>query len=171
MQRSCNERGKSQNNGLVTRTIFFSSPRLALRAKCRVRLAWLIKPLLWRLLSLHNMPYMAELEERDNGWTRQSIANRERRQEQNSETRGRKKIPPFIWYKEEQREWQNMFVLSTEREVLFHISIAITGSKNLVCYTNNFLIDFLDIAVLLLKADYIRSLYLKKKIPNKNSSS
>ena len=64
-----------------------------------------------------------------------------------------------------------MSVLSTEREVLFHISIAITGSKNLVCYTNNFLIDFLDIAVLLLKADYIRSLYLKKKIPNKNSSS
>ena len=65
-----------------------------------------------------------------------------------------------------------MFVLSTEREVLFHISIAITGAKNLVCYTNNFLIDFLDIEVLLLKADYIRSVYLKKrpqtKIPVRN---
>ena len=65
-----------------------------------------------------------------------------------------------------------MSVLSTEREVLFHISIAFTGSKNLVCYTNNFLIDFLDIEVLLLKADYIRSPYLKKrpqtKIPVRN---
>ena len=160
MQRSYSERGKSQNNGLVTRALFFSSPRLAPSAKCRVRLAWLIKRLLWRLLSLHNMPYMAELEGRDKGWKRQSIANRERRQEQNSETRGRKKIPPCIWYKKEQREWQNMFVLSTDREVLFHISIAITGAKNLVRYTNNFLIYFLDIEVLGLKVDYIRSLYL-----------
>ena len=61
MQRSCSERRNSQNNGLVTSALFFSSPRLALRAKCRVRLAWLIKRLLCRLLSLHNMPYyMAE---------------------------------------------------------------------------------------------------------------
>ena len=34
---------KSQNNGLVTGALFFSSPRLTLRAKCRVRLAWFMK--------------------------------------------------------------------------------------------------------------------------------
>ena len=47
---------KSQKNGLVTGASFFSSPRLtlcarfALRSKCRVRLAWIIKCLLCRLL-------------------------------------------------------------------------------------------------------------------------
>ena len=45
-QLSCSERGKSQDSGLVTGTLFFSSPRLAVRAKCRVLLAWLIKCLL-----------------------------------------------------------------------------------------------------------------------------
>ena len=48
-QRSCGKRGKSHNNGLVTAALFFSSPRHALRAKCRVRLAWLIKRLLCTL--------------------------------------------------------------------------------------------------------------------------
>ena len=53
--RSCSERGKSQNNGLVTGALFFSYPglvhctRFALRAKCGVRLAWLINRLLCRL--------------------------------------------------------------------------------------------------------------------------
>ena len=47
-QGSYSERGKSQNNGLATGPFFFSSPRLALRAKCCVRLAWLIKRLLCR---------------------------------------------------------------------------------------------------------------------------
>ena len=53
--RSCSERGKSQNNGLVTGALFFSSPRLmlrthfALRARYRVRLAWLINRLFCRL--------------------------------------------------------------------------------------------------------------------------
>ena len=40
---------KSRNNGLATGALFFSSPlvsRFALRAKCHVRLAWLIKRLL-----------------------------------------------------------------------------------------------------------------------------
>ena len=50
-QRSCSERGRSQNNGKVTGALFFSSPRLALRAKCRVRLAWLGKRVLCRLIS------------------------------------------------------------------------------------------------------------------------
>ena len=50
-QRSCNERGRSQNNGQVTDALFFSSPRLTLRAKCRVRLAWLGKRVLCRLIS------------------------------------------------------------------------------------------------------------------------
>ena len=36
---------KSQKNGLVTDALFFCSPRLALRSKCRVRHAWLIKRL------------------------------------------------------------------------------------------------------------------------------
>ena len=49
-QGSYSERGKSQNNGLATGPFFFSSPRLALRAKYRVRLAWLIKRLFCRLL-------------------------------------------------------------------------------------------------------------------------
>ena len=50
-QRSCSERGRSQNNGQVTGALFFSSPRLTLRAKCRVRLAWLGKRVLCRLIS------------------------------------------------------------------------------------------------------------------------
>ena len=55
LQRLCSEHGKSQNNGLATGALFFSSPhlalrtRFALRAKCCVRLAWLIKRLLCRL--------------------------------------------------------------------------------------------------------------------------
>ena len=55
MQHSYSERGKSQNNGQVTGAIFFSFPHLVLcthfvlRAKCRIRLAWLIKCLLCRL--------------------------------------------------------------------------------------------------------------------------
>ena len=64
-----------------------------------------------------------------------------------------------------------MFVLSTEREVLFHISIAITGAKNLVCYTNNFLIDFLDIEVLSVKSRLYSQSIFEEKTPNKNSSS
>ena len=39
----------SKNNGLRTGALFFSSPRLALRAKYRVRPAWLIKRLSCRL--------------------------------------------------------------------------------------------------------------------------
>ena len=52
---------KSQNNGLATGALFFFSfprlafrARLALRAKCHVRLAWLIKRLLCRL----GLPYL-----------------------------------------------------------------------------------------------------------------
>ena len=40
---------KSQNNGLVTGSLLFSSPHLALSAQCLVRLAWLIKRLLCRI--------------------------------------------------------------------------------------------------------------------------
>ena len=161
MQRSCSERGKSQNNGLVTSALFFSSPRLAPSAKCCVRLAWLIKRLLWRLLSLHNMPYMAELEGRDKGWTRQSIANRERRPEQNSETRGRKKIPPCIWYNEEQSRSDRICPCCRLRGRVFSISEKVSlllGQRTSFVIPNNFLIDFLDIEVLLLKAVYIRRL-------------
>ena len=40
---------------------FFSSPRLALRVKCRVRLAWLIKHLLCRLLYFY-IPVSSQLQ-------------------------------------------------------------------------------------------------------------
>ena len=49
--------------GLVTAgaIFFFSSPRLALRVKCRVRLAWLIKRLLCRLLYFY-IPVSSQLQ-------------------------------------------------------------------------------------------------------------
>ena len=39
---SYSERGKSQNNGLRTGALFFSSPHLPLHTKCCVCLAWLL---------------------------------------------------------------------------------------------------------------------------------